>query len=379
MNRPVLIRMTTVDTSLDSLLNGQLKFLNEHYEVVAVASDSGKLSHVSEREGVRTVGVPMSRAISPFKDFISLFKLIALFRRENPCIVHANTPKASLLGMLAAWICRVPNRIYLVTGLRFETTTGMMRFVLKSMERITCFCATKVIPEGDGVKATLIKENITKKPLRKILNGNINGINIGYFDRNADIMQEAARIRRNPSEFIFVFIGRMVKDKGVNELVRAFDRLSKEVKDVRLLLLGRFEDKLDPISPLSRKIIEENDRITFAGYQADVRPFFAASDVAVLPSYREGFPNVILQAGAMGIPSIVTDISGCNEIIVNGQNGLIVPSKDEESLYDAMRKMATDPKLVRSLAVNSRHMIACRFSQSDVWNALLAEYKSLNL
>ena len=377
-NKPVLLRITTVDTSLYNLLNGQLKFLNEHYDVVAVSNDTGKLSCVSEREGVRTIAVPMSRTISPFKDLVSLFKLICLFKRERPYIVHANTPKASLLGMIAAWLCRVPNRIYTVTGLRFETTEGIMRFILKTMERITCSCATKVIPEGDGVKATLRKERITGKPLHKILNGNINGVNLEYFDKNDSIMQAAAKIRQSPSDFIFIFVGRIVKDKGVNELVYAFDKLSKEQSHVRLLLLGRFEDKLDPISQVTRRIIDKNDKITFVGYQSDVRPFLAASDVAVLPSYREGFPNVILQAGAMGLPSIVTDISGCNEIIVNGQNGIIVPTRDAESLYDAMRSMSSDVQFTHTLACDARKMIAERFNQFDFWAAMLTEYRSLD-
>lgn len=378
MNRPILLRVTTIDTSLDSLLNGQLKFLNRYYEVIATSSDTGKLLQVSEREGIRTIAIPICREINPFRDFISLIKFIRLCRREHPYIVHANTPKASLLSMVAAWICRVPHRIYTVTGLRFETTKGGLRFILKSMERVTCYCATKVIPEGDGVKATLQSEHITRKPLKKILNGNINGVDVEYFDRTEEVVCKAKEIRDTSSDFTFIFIGRMVRDKGIQELISAFDRLSKERKNIRLLLVGRLEEKLDPIPKSTWQMINENHKIVFTGYQNDIRPYLAASDAIVLPSYREGFPNVILQAGAMGLPSIVTDISGCNEIIENGKNGLIVPPKDEDALYEAMKYLTDNSQFTNSIASASRNRIVTKFNRVDVWHALLGEYQSLN-
>ena len=139
-----LIRLTTIDNSLNILLKGQLKYLNKTFEVIGVANDSGVLSSVAKREGIRTIGVPMQRKISIIHDLRSLWALYRLFRKEHPFIVHANTPKASFLGMVAAWFTRVPHRIYLVTGLRFETVHGPFRLLLKTMERITCFCATKV-------------------------------------------------------------------------------------------------------------------------------------------------------------------------------------------------------------------------------------------
>ena len=180
-----LFRLNTIDWSL-GMLSGQLKFLNQEFEVVAVANDSGILKEVAEREGVRTIGAPMHREISIAADCRSLVALYKLFRRERPYIVHSNTPKASLLSMVAAWAARVPHRIYLVTGLRFETTHGILRFILKTMERITCLCATKVIPEGDGVKETLRREHITRKPLQKIHHGNINGIDLEHYTRTPE-------------------------------------------------------------------------------------------------------------------------------------------------------------------------------------------------
>ena len=371
-----LFRLNTIDGSL-GMLRGQLRFLNQEFEVVAVADDSGVLAEVAEREGVRTIGVPMHREISLAADCRSLVALYKLFRRERPYIVHANTPKASLLSMVAAWATRVPHRIYTVTGLRFETTNGLLRFILKTMERITCLCATKVIPEGDGVKATLLREHITRKPMEKIHNGNINGIDLEHYDRTEQVMTRAAEIRNGSEDFTFIFIGRMVRDKGINELVAAFDRLNREFPATKLLLVGKFEDELDPVLPETKQMIEKNPKIEFAGYQNDVRPYFAAADIAVLPSYREGFPNVVIQAGAMGLAQIVTDINGCNEVVVDGRNGLIVPKQNEEALYEAMRRLTTDRELTARMAASAREMVATRFRQQDVWNELLKMYKSL--
>lgn len=372
-----LFRLNTIDWSL-GMLRGQLRFLNQEFEVVAVANDSGILKEVAEREGVRTIGVPMRREISLLNDCRSLVALYKLFRRERPHIVHSNTPKASLLSMVAAWAARVPHRIYLVTGLRFETTHGMLRFILKTMERITCLCATKVIPEGDGVKETLRREHITRKPLQKIHHGNINGIDLEHYTRTPEVMQRATEIRNGSEDFTFIFIGRMVRDKGINELVAAFDRLNREMPATKLLLVGKFEDELDPVLPETKQIIENNPKIEFAGYQNDVRPFLVASDVAVLPSYREGFPNVVIQAGAMGLAQIVTDINGCNEVVIEGQNGLIIPKQNEEALYDAMRRLATDRELTARMAASARESIATRYRQEDVWAELLKMYKSLD-
>ena len=373
-----LIRMTTIDGSLDGLLKGQLRFLAKHFEVIGVANDSGRLEKVAQREGIRTIGVPMHREISLWADCKSLWNLIKLFRKECPHIVHVNTPKASLLGMVAAWVCRVPHRIYYVTGLRFETTHGILRFILKTMERITCLCANKVIPEGDGVKATLLRENITRKPMQKILNGNINGIDLQHFDRTEEVMQAAKNIRQGSKDFTFIFIGRMVRDKGINELVSAFDRLTEQYSDVKLLLVGKFEDELDPVLPQTKERIENNPKIEFVGYQSDVRPFLAASDVAVLPSYREGFPNVVIQAGAMGLAQIVTDINGCNEVVINGRNGLIIPKQDEQALYNAMLQLVGDRALTSQMTTEARELIASRYDQQDLWQAVLEMYQQLD-
>lgn len=372
-----LIRVTTVSLSLNTVLRGQLAFLNRYFEVVGVASGKEELQQVSEREGIRTINIPMSREISLGQDFRSLILLVILFIRERPYMVHANTPKASLLSMVAAWITGVPHRIYTVTGLRFETATGSFRKLLIAMEKITCRCATKVIPEGEGVKTTLIREKITNKPLKVIFHGNINGVDTLYYNRTAHVNLLASQIRET-GVFTFCFVGRLVKDKGINELVSAFVKLYQECADIRLLLVGPFERELDPVLPETEYQILNHRAISFAGFQQDVRPYLAASDALVFPSYREGFPNVVLQAGAMGLPSIVTDINGCNEIIEEGRNGMIIPPRNVEKLYEAMKYFVEHRETkVPEMARRARSLIVERFEQQKVWEALLAEYQSL--
>lgn len=373
---PKLFRISTIPTSLETLLKGQLKMLSEYYEVVAVSSPGEKMKVLEEREGVRTVSISMERRISLVKDFMSLLRLIILFAKERPDMVHSITPKAGLLSMLAAWITRVPVRMHTFTGLVFPTATGKMQKLLIVMDRLTCFCATHINPEGEGVKRDLINYNITSKPLHVIANGNVNGIDLEYFDRTPEVM-EKARSYKKEGTFTFCFVGRMVKDKGINELVHSFLRLYQNDARVRLLLVGPFEKELDPVLPEVEEQILHHPGICFMGFQSDVRSFLAASDALVFPSYREGFPNVVIQAGAMGIPAIVTDINGCNEIVLPDRNGMIIPTKNEQALYEAMKYFASHSVEVEKMAANARPLIVSRYEQRMVWNALLAEYKSI--
>ena len=371
-----LFRISTIPTSLETLLKGQLKMLSEYYEVVAVSSPGEKMKVLEEREGVRTVSIPMERRISLVKDFISLLRLIVLFAKERPDMVHSITPKAGLLSMLAAWITRVPVRMHTFTGLVFPTATGKMQKLLIAMDRLTCFCATHINPEGEGVKRDLVNYNITSRPLHIIANGNVNGIDLEYFDKTPEVVEKACSYKKEGT-FTFCFVGRMVRDKGINELVHSFLRLYQKDERVRLLLVGPIEKELDPVLPEVEEHILHHPGICYMGYQNDVRPFLVASDALVFPSYREGFPNVVIQAGAMGLPAIVTDINGCNEIVLPDLNGVIIPSKDEQALYESMKYFASHPVEVEKMAANARPLIASRYEQRIVWNALLDEYKSI--
>lgn len=371
---PKLLRLTTSDITLHNLLCGQLAYLRScGWEVVAVSADTGLLGAVGRREGVRVATVPMRRAPSIWHDLAALFRLTALFRREHPDIVHASTPKAALLGMAAAWMARVPVRIYTVTGLRFETARGTLRRVLCLCERVACAAATRVVPEGDGVARTLREARITRKPLRKVHHGNMNGVDLRRFRLSAEVVAEAAKWR-SPS-FTFAFVGRMVGDKGVDALVEAFSALHAECPHTRLLLVGRTEEALDPLHPYTVRRIAAGDGIVAAGFQNDVRPLMAAADVVVLPSRREGFPNVLLQAGAMERAAISTDVNGARETLVDGKTGRIVPRGDNRALADAMRELYDNPEWTREMGRKARDVVAQKFRQEDVWRETEKMYR----
>lgn len=371
-----IIRTSTVAMSLNLLLKGQLKFLSKHFDVLAVSGYDADLETVKNREGVPIVSITMKRSIAPFQDLISLYRLYKLFKKEQPTIVHSITPKAGLLSMVAAKYANVPVRIHTFTGLVFPAKKGLFQKLLILMDKVLCWHATHIIPEGAGVKQDLLDNKITNKPLEVIANGNVNGIDTTFFNSNTISEQQQQSLRNelgiDSSDFVFVFIGRLVTDKGINELVRAF--LSLAIPNCKLLLVGPFETE-DPLQPETLKAIQQNDSILSVGFQQDIRPYLVISDCLVFPSYREGFPNVVMQAGAMGLPSIVTDINGSNEIIIDGFNGTIVPSKDVTALLRAMIRMKEDETWRSQLQSNARSSIITRYEQKMVWEALLIKYK----
>lgn len=379
MRKIKIIRTSTVAESLNIFCKGLLKELQKEdgYQVVAISSPGLALNEIRMREGVKTYAVPMERHISPMKDLKSLFGLIKVFRKEKPTMVHSMTPKAGLLSMMAAWICRVPVRLHTFTGLVFPTATGIKQKILIFTDRLTCACATHIVPEGEGVKADLINNKITKKPLKVLGHGNVRGIDLdAYNPENADIQKQADKLRVK-EKVTFIFIGRLVGDKGINELVEAFAKLNEKYPETRLLLVGPEEQNLDPLKSKTLEAIQNNESIEAVGRQSDVRPWLAASDVFIFPSYREGFPNVVIEAGAMGLPSIVTDINGSREIIIEGENGTIVPSHNVEALYNAMERMLENSDERKKMASKARTLIASRYEQSYVRECLIKYYKEI--
>ena len=356
--------------------------LCKKYEVVVLSSPGPELTEAGEVPGVRTIAVPMERHISIVNDCKSLWKIWRVFRKEKPTMVHSMTPKAGMLCMVAAWLTRVPVRVHTFTGLVFPTATGLKRRILMATDWLTCACATHVIPEGEGVKNDLLNNGITKKPLRVLGYGNVRGIDLSYFCNDNVNVNGNVNLNLNVKKsgvFTFLFVGRIVRDKGINELVRAFCRLHEQLPHTKLWLVGHYEDDLDPISEETRKAIAENDGIEAVGPKRgkDLLKYYAAADCFVFPSYREGFPNTVLEAGAMGLPSIVTDINGSREIIKEGENGLIVPPRDEDALYEAMLRMVNDTEARTAMAGNARKMIADRFEQGFVRKCLYDFYDEI--
>ncbi len=378
-----IIRVTTVPKSLGGLLQGQLKFMSQHYSIIGVSSDGeGHLDTVSKREGIEVIPVEMTRKITPVQDLKAVYQLYKIFRKHKPNIVHSHTPKAGTLSMLAAKLAGVPHRLHTIAGLPLLEATGSKRKLLDTVEKITYSCATMIYPNSHGLEKIIIDNGYTKRnKLKVIANGSSNGIDTSHFDPSLFSEQDDLDLKKElnikPTDTVLVYVGRLVKDKGINELIAAFKKLSSEYSDVKLLLVGIRENHLDPLLPETEKEIDTNKSIVFAGWQNDVRPYFSISDMLVFPSYREGFPNVVMQAASMGVASIVTDINGCNEIITDGVNGKIIPVKDTEILYSSIKELINNKELRDTLASKARGSITSRYERTLVWDAILEEYRQL--
>jgi glycosyltransferase involved in cell wall biosynthesis len=379
--KPKLIRITTVPLSLQKLIAGQMEFMSRNeFEVFMISSPFDGQLALERKENAIYIPIAMTRVISPLADLKSLYNLVKAFRQIKPDIVHTHTPKAGLLGMLAARIVGVPVRLHTVAGLPLMEARGLKRIVLEAIEKITYACAHQVYPNSSNLKEFIIASNFTSSAKLKVIgNGSSNGINVNLFQLTDDIASQVKVLQikhhLNADHFIFVFVGRLVKDKGIEELVSAFSALAKQYPKMRLLLVGPEESDLDPLSMECRTEIYDNPAIIHVGYQNDVKPYLALSQVLTFPSYREGFPNVPMQAGCFGLPCIVSNINGCNEIIENDKNGVIIPVKDTVSIKEAMDRVYLDTELYDVMKSNARKMIVERYDQQKVWDLILREYQ----
>lgn len=392
-----LFRITTVPVSVEKLLGKQLTFMNQFYEVTAISSDKEDLERVGQELGVKTKAIEMTRKITPIQDLKSLWQMYCYLKQEKPDIVHTHTPKAGLIGMIAAKLAGIKVRLHTVAGLPLMETSGVKRKVLNLVEKLTYACATKVYPNSYGLKDFILKEKFCPPHKLKVIgNGSTNGIDTAYFNPALFSPHQKKEIRQQwqleEDDFVWIFVGRLVKDKGINELVAAFRQLTEEFNDSenknssvdnirnrapKLLLVGPLEPELDPLLPETLREMEHNKNILTVGYQNDVRPYLAAADALVFPSYREGFPNVVMQAGAMELPSIVTDINGCNEIVKNNENGMIISVKNRDQIYNALLKLMADLSLYSKMKSQAREYIVQRYDQKLIWNAILAEYREM--
>lgn len=383
-NKKKIIRACTVSLSIDFFDEIMKRMREDGYEMVAVTSPGPELDKLRDEDGFHCVAVPMERQISLFKDFVSLVRMIRVLWKEKPYIVHSMTPKAGLVCMIAGWLTRVPIRIHTFTGLVWPTAVGMKRKVLMATDKILCACATHIIPEGQGVLNDLKDYGVCKKPMKVLGYGNVKGVDMERFD--------PARFEKKKNDdgtFVFLFVGRIVGDKGINELVEAYSMLHEQYKNTELRLVGRYEKELDPVSEKTQKIIDTCKGIIVVGpkYGDDLLMEYANADCFVMPSYREGFPNTVLEAGAMGLPSVVTDINGSREIICDNvekvgdvaicKNGIIIPSKDSNCLYEAMALIMTDNDMCYDLTTNARTMIMDRFEKGFVQKCLMDYYKAI--
>lgn len=372
-----LIIITTVPMSLATLVKGQAKYLSSYFDVKLVTSFSEKNQEISKDEGVELKSIDMTRQITIIKDLKALIELYKYFKNQKPDIVYTFTPKAGLLGMMASFLSRVPVRIHNIVGMPLMEATGKKFILLKFIERLTYFFSTNLFCNSFGLKK-FINENLTKKDVKVIAQGSINGVDTEFF-KNTKTLDEKELIRDkfkiDKKDFVITFVGRIVKDKGINELIEAFINLSKKYNNLKLLLVGDYEEHLNPIKNENKILIDSLDSIITVGFQNDIRDFLSITDLFVLPSYREGLPNSLIEAGSFGIPLLATNINGCNEIIDDGITGILVEKKSAKKLEEAIDKLLEDKEFYNSIKLKVRDRIIEKYEQKYFWNELKNEIK----
>lgn len=380
---PLIIRITTVPLSFHKLLRGQMRYMQDNgFAVHLVSSPGPQTEAVMVSENCGLTSISMTRTISPLQDLISLFRLCILFFKLKPSIVHTHTPKAGFLGMFAACIVGVPVKLHTIAGLPWTESKGIKRKILKQVERLTIYFSTRIYVNSLNLVTYINNQGIDSIPTKlKVLgNGSSNGIDTNYFSRqNTDVNQiknilNLSRIREGG--FIWLFVGRIVKEKGITELVEAFLKVKKMHPSDQLWLVGPFEKK-DSIDLGLVAIIEKEENIITWGYKEDVRPFFAAAGSLVFPSYREGFPNVPMQAAAMECPMILSNINGCNEIVKDKVNGMLVPAKNISALTNAMFFIRSEPILRKYFTDRSLDIVKEKYCNKELWPLLKADYNEL--
>ncbi|HEX5655229.1 MAG TPA: glycosyltransferase family 4 protein [Chitinophagaceae bacterium] len=380
---PKLIRITTVPMALRFLLPGQMKYIKEQgFEVIMISADGKEREEVIRQEGCEHRIVPMTRKITPFSDLRSLWTLYRLFRKEKPDIIHSHTPKAGLLAMMAGKMAGVKIRIHTVAGLRFMTSSGLTRRILVQMEKITTASATHVWPNSRSLMDYILKNKLASSHKLSLVGfGSSNGINLQRYAETAldPLKLEETRKQLNyTAQLVYLLsVGRIVKDKGIEELLLAFAKISKQRNDLRLVLLGSFEDELDPISEEARRLLKDHPYVIHINWTNNVEYFMHLASILVHPSYREGFPNVLLQAGAMNCPILCSRIEGNIDIVEDGQTGLLFEAGDAASLENKLRWALEHPNHLKEYAAGLRQKIVQRFDQRFVHESLKNKYLEL--
>lgn len=344
-------------------------------EVTLVTSPDERLTAAGRALGVRTVGIPMARRVSPLADWRSLERLRQLFERLRPDIVHAHTPKGGLLGMLAASAANTPIRLYQMRGLPYVTQRGAMRALLATTERLSCRAATRVICQSRALLQTALEDRLVDAPRAEVVLEGSNGVDTTFFaperwsDAGASLRSEW---NASSDEVVFVFVGRLVRDKGVPELLEAFSRLRQREPGAQLVLVGPLEERDALDLQTVRRLGEPGVRCV--GFQSNIAPFLAAADALVLPSHREGFPNAPLEASAMGLPVISTTVAGCRDAVEQDVTGLLVPPANPAALFDAMARYAADRSLRRQHGEAGLERVRASFRREVITEGVMGLY-----
>ena len=377
-----LVHVTTVPESL-RFVAGQVGFMQGRgFQVHCLSSPDPMLERFAEREQVAVHPVPMHRRITPLHDLSAIARLRRHMRRIRPAIVHAHTPKGGVLGMIAATLAGVPVRIYHIRGLPFMTATGRKRFLLRWSEVVSCRLAHQVLCVSHSLRDVAVEEGLC--PAEKIIvlhHGSGNGVDAaGRFDPRqvGPVARAATRALYSiPDDArVIGFVGRVVRDKGLVELAEAWTVLREEFPDVHLLIVGPFEPQ-DPVPTEVEDLLRRDPRVHLTERVDDTPQLYAAMDILTLPTYREGLPNVVLEAGSMELPVVATRIPGCVDAVLHDITGTLIAPRDAAALADAVRTYLRNPTLRRMHGQAGRERVLREFRREVIWQATYEEYGRL--
>lgn len=354
-------------------------FKNKGYNIFIICSPSELLEACSKKQGFKYYELPILRKICIWKDIKAIIAICRYIKAQKIDLVCGHTPKGALVAMIASFIMRIPERIYFRHGLVYETTSGIFRLILKTVERLTALLATKVICVSPSLYKKSISDKLNPESKQLILhNGTCNGIDIDIFKSENICDKEKKELYKtyqiNPDDFIIGYVGRLVKDKGITQLVEAFLSLCEERDDISLLLVGMYEER-DALSGKIKNIIDNHPRIIITGYiYENIRNFYSLMDVFVLPSFREGFNTSILEASSMSIPVLTTRVTGCIDAIIDKETGLFI-SHEPESIKKGILLYLQDDNMRKIHGKNGRKFVTENFVNKEVWNDIEKLYR----
>jgi glycosyltransferase involved in cell wall biosynthesis len=359
------------------LLRGRLRAFREAgFEVTLVAGPGDLLARTCAAEGVESCAVPMHREISLFADAVSLFRLCLLLRRLKPDLVEFSTPKAGLLGSLAAWWCGVPRRVYMLRGLKLETSTGFKRRVLLAAERMAARCAHVVLCNSESLRAKALALGVAPAAKLQLLGGgSSNGVDIERFSPGESNVREQYGLP--PNAPVVGFAGRLTRDKGLPELIEAFDTVLEAEPSTHLLLVGWFDASEDRLGQNMRRRIESHPNVHITGYVEVTADFYRTMDMMVLPTWREGFPNAVLEAASSGIPVVTTLSTGSRDSVVPEVTGLLIPPGYPEAISEAVLKLLRNPERRLRMGRAARAWVMEHYVDDRVLGLTTDYYKGL--
>jgi glycosyltransferase involved in cell wall biosynthesis len=376
VRRPqIVLGITSAQTCL--VLTGRLRALREAgFQVTLISSPGKLLDSTAASDKVASIGLPMKRAISPFADFVSLVRLWRLLRRLKPDITEFSTPKAGLLGNLAAWLARVPHRVYMLRGLKLDTATGLKRRILLAAERLASACSQVVLCNSASLCAEALQLGIAPEAkLRLLGDGSSNGVDGERFSPGPSDVRDRLGLAANCP--VLGFVGRLTRDKGLPELIDAFESVLLAEPQTHMLLVGWFDAAEDALDSGLRERIERHPRIHCTGYVADTAPYYRAMDILILPTRREGFPNVVIEAAASGIPVITTIATGSCDAVLPEVTGLLIPPGYPDAICEAALKLIRNPQRRHSMGQCARRWVLERYDRNDVLGLTVEFYKSM--